>query len=196
MSTSFTVPVVHAQLYYWAVKMTGTSDNGMPRVKHKTFSGACASGLIRESKVRISYNRFGGNEYYDGTDWFAVNDNTERSLDSTSWNRRVYNGDMVELAQYTRCRNTTTNYDANSSGSLSARNRYDIGNLYMTQDGTKFKISCAPNSMEAYCGAGHSANGTLTNSSLRPCAARSVGISDENQRFTALHSLGANPPCW
>lgn len=195
-STSFTVPVVHAQLHYWAVKMRGTTDNGLSRVKHKTFSRACASGLVRESKVRVSYNTPGKNEYYDATPWFTVNENTERDLTDDPWGGAIWSGEMVEFAQYTRCRNTTTNYVTDSGGYGSSRNHYDIGNLYMTQDGTKFKISCAPNAMAAYCAAGHSANGTLTNSSLRPCAARSVGISDTSERYTALYSLGANPPCW
>ena len=195
-SASFTVPVVHAQLRLWSVKLRGTTDNGMSRVKHKTFSGACASGLIRESKLRVSYNTPGKNAYNDATPWFAANENTERDLNGDPWGGVVWSGEMVEYAQYTRCRNTTTNYALNSAGNTSSRNYYDIGNLYMTQDGTKFKISCSPNTMAAYCAGGHSANGTLTNSNLRACATRSVGISDTNQRFTALYSLGANPPCW
>lgn len=197
-SASFNAPVVHVELRYWAIKMTGKEGDGYAYVRHKTFSAACTSPLVRESKLRMSWNSPGKNTYVDASPWFAVaSNNIERKLVDDVWDGWISYGEMVEVAQYTRCRNTVTGHATNAAGNTSLRNPYDIGNLYMTQDGTKYKISCAPNSMQIYCAGGHSAGGTLTNSNLTGCALRAAGnIADVTQRYTALIPLGSNSPCW
>jgi|GEM_PF-812632 len=196
---SFIVPMAaHPQVAQWASKHVAYGANARANVRLKTYSRACASGQVRGALIQTSWETgSGANNWVNATSWVVATDGLQLALVDSVTGGVLRPGEMLEIIAYARCRNDATGYMTDTTGAVQKLQMYDIGNLYVTKDGTKYKIGCTPvGSMPSYCAGGYSSGGDAGNSTYRSCAVRTGGIADTESRYTALIALGSNPPCW
>ncbi len=181
-SNSFWVPVVHAKAGTVGMKLATAST---AQLRFKTFAGSCASGTTREVFVQISIN---DGSWVNASSWQA-----STTVTTSSFSLPVNN--KLETKTLTRCRNATTSYATDSSGSTSAGGLYDRGNLFRRAGG--YNIECLPHdTLPSYCAGGFNSGGQLVAPGPIGCGTYANGISPATWRWTAIYALNANPPCW
>ena len=185
----FYVPVVHVQPQYWSGRI---DTGGYPRIRLRTYTGVCATGLARETWVRISWSNAG---YVDATSsWLAATDGFEFQ----SGARNILPGEFIEFSPLVRCRNTSTNYTTDATPVSSVKNLYDIGNIW-SRGGAIYQTTCPTQAgQSSYCAGGYNSSGTknTTNTTTLGCNIKPTGITDSTISNSAQYSFGTSNLCW